>query len=361
MNFETLDKLRDDNNGATLLGVGPMSKNCVDATIELANTLKIPILLIASRRQIECKALGGGYVNNWTTEEYAQYVREHDKGGYILLARDHGGPWQGADEMDLPHAEAMERAIVSYAADISSGFDMIHLDPSLKARSLNEIKDDIDHLFHICEGLARGRSLIYEAGTEEHNGRVSTTEDFDSFVRFCKGIADTKIRFIVGLTGTHVKETRNIGTFNPSQSQALARTCSLYGMYLKEHNTDYLPTSVLEQHPGLGIQSANVAPEFGVAETQELLNILDKRPEWKKFRKRFITAAVESGKWKKWVISDNLTDEQKAVICGHYIFAQPEIQNIYNVVNSETYLDDALKASVKFSICRYLRAFGWNC
>ena len=37
----------------TLLGVGPMSKNCVDVTIELANNHKIPLMLIASRRQID--------------------------------------------------------------------------------------------------------------------------------------------------------------------------------------------------------------------------------------------------------------------------------------------------------------------
>ena len=41
----------------TLLGVGPMSVNCVDATIELANEHEIPIMLIASRRQIDSKNL----------------------------------------------------------------------------------------------------------------------------------------------------------------------------------------------------------------------------------------------------------------------------------------------------------------
>ena len=50
----------------TLLGVGPMSKNCIDAAIEIANDEHIPIMLIASRRQIDSEELGGGYVNNWT-------------------------------------------------------------------------------------------------------------------------------------------------------------------------------------------------------------------------------------------------------------------------------------------------------
>jgi hypothetical protein len=42
----------------TLLGVGPMSKNCVDAAIELANERNVPIFLIASRRQVECEEMG---------------------------------------------------------------------------------------------------------------------------------------------------------------------------------------------------------------------------------------------------------------------------------------------------------------
>jgi len=76
----------------TLLGVGPMSINCVDAAIELSNENDVPIILIASRRQIDSEEFGGGYVNNWTTEQFARYVTEHDKKGKILLARDHGGP-----------------------------------------------------------------------------------------------------------------------------------------------------------------------------------------------------------------------------------------------------------------------------
>ena len=44
----------------TLLGVGPMSINCVDAVIELGNENNIPLMLIASRRQIDSEYFGGG-------------------------------------------------------------------------------------------------------------------------------------------------------------------------------------------------------------------------------------------------------------------------------------------------------------
>ena len=46
----------------------------------------------------------------------------------------------------------------------------------------------------------------------------------------------------------------------------MIKICNQYKIYMKEHNADYLSDEVLSWHPRLGIHSANVAPEFGVAE-----------------------------------------------------------------------------------------------
>ena len=73
----------------TLLGVGPMSVNCVDAAVELANDYEVPTFLIASRRQIDSEEFGGGYVNNWTTSEFAQYVTNKDKKGKCAVRIDY--------------------------------------------------------------------------------------------------------------------------------------------------------------------------------------------------------------------------------------------------------------------------------
>ncbi len=48
----------------TLLCVGPVSCNTVDASIELSNEKNVPLFLIASRRQVEIKEFGCGYANN---------------------------------------------------------------------------------------------------------------------------------------------------------------------------------------------------------------------------------------------------------------------------------------------------------
>ena len=67
------------NDKKTLLGVGPMSLNVVDSSIELSNFYNIPIMLIASRRQIDIKELGSGYVEGWSTKQFADYVKKKDR------------------------------------------------------------------------------------------------------------------------------------------------------------------------------------------------------------------------------------------------------------------------------------------
>ena len=78
----------------TLLGVGPMSKNCVHSAINVSNKYNVPIFLIASRRQIDSEFFGGGYVNNWNTKEFVKFVKKNDKKKNIIISRDHGWPCQ---------------------------------------------------------------------------------------------------------------------------------------------------------------------------------------------------------------------------------------------------------------------------
>ncbi len=357
MKFNKLNSLVSRGTFKTILGVGPMSVNCVNGAIELANHLRIPLLLIASRRQIECKEFGGGYVNNWTTEDFAKYVKERDKGDYIVLARDHGGPWQGYNETEIEHTEAMERAKVSFKADLDSGFDMIHIDPSVRTRSLSDIEKDVSVLYDYCESVTKSDDIIYECGTEETNGQITDMESFEAFVKCCSEISK-KIKFVVGQTGTLVKETRNIGHFQPDQALNLANICDEYSIWLKEHNLDYVPESVLKQHIPCRVHAANVAPEFGVVETKRFLQAL-KEHKFKKERKRFLEIAYDSKKWEKWVVSD-LSNEEKAIIAGHYVFTHPEVVEIYNKLNEKIYLDDILKNEVQWHILRYLKPFGWT-
>lgn len=369
----------------TLLGVGPMSRNCVDASIELANEYNVPIFLIASRRQIECQEMGGGYVNRWHTRSFSEYVTAHDKKSNIILARDHGGPWQNEREVkdQLSLRLAMESAKASYLEDIKAGFQKIHIDPSIDLHggaSTDDIIDRVLDLYEFCWSHAKalGQEILFEVGTEEQSGTTSGTEDNLTYIlsqirRRCKAAGLPLPTFVVVQTGTKVMETRNVGSFDSPvrvahelaveiQVPKMLDICREHGVLLKQHNTDYLSDESLRWHPRLGIHSANVAPEFGVAETMALLRAFISAGR-EDLADRFVAIAKASGKWRKWTYRDSIyTDNQLASICGHYIFSNEEVLELKRELqsmrsSSDPSLDDILKKQVKMAIMRYLKNF----
>ena len=368
----------------TLLGVGPMSVNCVDAAVELANQYDCPLMLIASRRQIDSEEFGGGYVNNWSTESYAEYVIDLDKKGKIILARDHGGPWQSELEVkqNLSLRNAINSAKKSYKADIDAGFQLIHIDPSIDIHgkpSRDEILDRIFELYEYCWTYASrtGKEIMFEVGTEEQSGGTNTQDELNytlhSINKFCDSNKFPRPSFVVVQTGTRVMEMRNVGSFDtplrvkdelPAEIQVpkLVQICNEHGLYMKEHNADYLSDEALYWHPLLGIHAANIAPEFGVAETQALLSILRKY-NLELIADSFLEMAYLSNKWKKWMIKDSsATDQDRAIIAGHYIFSTPDCRELLMSATIELRekgidLNQLLKNSIKKSILRYMQNF----
>ena len=163
-----------------------MSLNCVDSVIEISNNEKIPLMLIASRRQIDSENFGRGYVNNWSTEEFASYVNSKDKLGLTYLARDHGGPWQSDIERKEKFGlrKAMDSAKKSFKDDIDAGFQILHLDPSIDIYGPLKVEDSLERLFELydfCCNYAkkRGKEIIYEIGTEEQTGSTNTQEELE--------------------------------------------------------------------------------------------------------------------------------------------------------------------------------------
>ena len=368
------------NRCSTLLGVGPMSKNCVDATIELANQYKTPLMLIASRRQIDSEEFGGGYVENWTTQEFSNYISSQDKQNNIILARDHGGPWQNEKESNLNLKEAMESAKRSYQADIDSGFQMLHIDPSIDIWSEPSVDDILDRVFELYEfcweyAQKKGQDIVFEIGTEEQNGGNNTQEELEyslnRVVQFCQQNSLPFPLFIVIQAGTRVMETYNVGSFDsplrvanelPPEIQIpmMIEICNRYNICMKEHNTDYLGTKSLEWQPKLGIHAANVAPEFGVVETKAMIDLFESE-SMHDLADKFLQISYDSGKWKKWMLEDTrATDRDKAIIAGHYVFSSEGCQDLKDEARKRlknNNLDDHLKNHVKESIFRYMEAF----
>ena len=368
------------NKCCTLLGVGPMSKNCIDASIELADQYKTPLMLIVSRRQIDSDKFGGGYVENWNTKQFTEYILKRDINKNIILARDHGGPWQNEYEKSkqLNLIDAMKSAKDSYRSDIDAGFHMLHIDPSVDIHSsptIDQILERVYELYDFCWSYAqqKKRDIIFEIGTEEQSGNNNTIDELEytleSMRKFCKNNKIPYPSFIVGQVGTRVMEMRNVGSFDspirvikemPPEIQIpqMIEICNQYGIFMKEHNTDYLSTDSLRWQPRLGIHAANVAPEFGVAETKALVGIL-KEKNYIDLLDEFLRIAYDSKKWEKWMTNNtSASDFDKSIIAGHYVFSSDECINLKKEANQRIKgLDEFLKNQVKSSIFRYMNAF----
>ena len=368
------------NRNCTLLGVGPMSKNCIDATIELANEYCTPLMLIASRRQIDSEQFGGGYVENWTTEQFADYVIYKDTQKNIILARDHGGPWQNELEISnkLNLNDAMQSAKESYRADIDAGFQMLHIDPSVDIHAnpnIDQVLERVYELYEFCWTYSQQKKqdVIFEIGTEEQNGSNNTQEELEYTLecmrKFCKSNKLPYPSFIVIQAGTRVMEMRNVGSFDspirvanelPPEIQIprMISICNHYKIFMKEHNADYLSTDSLKWQPRLGIHAANIAPEFGVAESKAFIDLMENSNQ-NILLEEFLRISYESKKWEKWMINaTSASDKDRAIISGHYIFSTAECLELKSQARFHIKdLDTQLKNKVKESIFRYMKAF----
>ena len=368
----------------TFLGVGPMSVNCVDSVIEIVNEHNVPIILIASRRQVDSEQFKGGYVNNWTTSEFTKYVRNKDKKKNIILARDHGGPWQNNKEIEqkMSLAHAMESAKDSFKSDIDAGIEILHIDPSIDMYGLvtkNKLLDRLFELYEYCWNYAKkkNKEIAFEIGTEEQSGSTNTPDELNETLylieKFCKQKKLPFPTFAVVQTGTKVMETRNIGSFESPlrveneiaaeiQVPKMIEICKKFNVFMKEHNGDYLSDLSLSWHPRLDIHAVNVAPEFGVAETNALLQILESN-NLESLAMKFIELSYESKKWDKWMLPNSAASvRDKAIISGHYIFSTPECLELKNeasliLTKKGINLDIYLRNQVKKSILRYIYNF----
>ena len=380
-----IEKLNDflPNKKHTLLGIGPMSKNCTDACIELANENNVPLMLIASRRQIDSNESGGGYVNNWTTEKFSSYVKTYDNNKNIILCRDHGGPWQNDNEKNekLDFHDAMESAKRSFAVDIKSDFQIIHIDPTTDIHTEISRKETFERVFELykyCNEVSKksNKKIAFEISLGKEDGGFDSYEEIKYVVstmkNFCNDMDFPLPYFLVVRTGNHVMETKNVGSFESiffgknqnAPKENLLRIiefCNQHGIMIKEHNTDYLSDRALKLHPEIGIHAANVAPEFAVVETKAFLSIL-KKNQLEKELEKFVEISYSSNKWKKWMLRNSkLGKQEMAIISGHYIFGKNEFvdlkNNVEKKISLEDTLDSYLKNEVKKSIIRYLRLF----
>lgn len=291
--------------------IGPMSKNVVDAVIAVSNAENTSVGLIPSRRQVE---YNGGYVNNWTTKRFAEYVRENSR--HVILQRDHGGALQGDAEDD---------GLESFRHDAESNFDLIHIDPWKKFKTVDAAaQNTMDMMRHIS---AHNSNCRYEVGTEEAIRRYEV-EELETFLKILKenleGSLWEKIEYAVIQGGTGLLGTANIGVFDETRCAAMIAVCASYGLKSKEHNGDFLALKDIGRRFELGLDGLNIAPEFGGCETECILDALTTEEQLEKF----FRLCYDSRRWVKWMPRDfTLTKDNRRDIInvsGHYVFSHPE-------------------------------------
>jgi hypothetical protein len=305
--------------------IGPMSKNIVDAIVEFCDNTGNTIGLIPSRRQVEWDE---GYVNNWTTEEFSKYVTT------LPLQRDHGGPGQGNKDDD---------GYESLAYD-AKHLQLIHIDPWKK---YPEYVDGLEQTIKMIKfAYLINPQLIFEIGTEEAI-RPFEAKELDQLVLDLWNILPKEIcnniKYLVIQSGTSLKGTNQTGHYDSQRLLDMIAIAKKYNLLSKEHNGDYIPVSIIKEKFNLGLDSINIAPEFGLIETQTYINEIGNSDLFD----RYWQICYDSKKWVKWVNSefDPYTNKKELVkICGHYVLSYPEF--ISDIKSQFPDIDKKIKINV---------------
>ena len=286
--------------------IGPMSKNVVDAIIEFNGNIGF----IPSRRQVDYQ---GGYVNNWTTGEFATYVN-----GRVLIERDHGGIGQGYK---------YDNGMDSYLHD-SKYFDIIHIDPWKHYKDFDEgLTETITNINYI---YLNNPNIKFEVGTEESIRRFEVS-DLKNLLRRLEFELKSKVfdnieyAVVQSGVGLDLGKQTNTGTFDPDRLEKMVSICKKFGKKSKEHNGDYLSNKEYKDRFDLGLDSINIAPEFGQLETLCYLDEMGDDIE------DYYQICYDSKRWEKWVDNDFVPEDNKKElikICGHYVFSDKKFLDI---------------------------------
>ena len=290
-----------------------MSKNVVDAVIEFNGNFGF----IPSRRQVD---YNGGYVNRWTTGEFATYVN-----GRVPIERDHGGIGQGYRP---------DNGMDSYL-HYSMYFDIVHIDPW---RYYSDFESGLEEtLLNMRYIYLNNPNVKFEVGTEESIRRFGV-EELENLLRHLKGKLEPEIfenieyAVVQSGVGLDLGKQNNTGKFDPDRLEKMIGVCKKFGKKSKEHNGDYLSNDEYKVRFDMGLDSINIAPEFGQLETLCYLEEMGEDID------EYYDICYESKRWEKWVDKDfDPEDNKKELIkiCGHYVLSDKKFLKLKPNIDTE--------------------------
>lgn len=326
------------------LGVGPLSSEIIEAIFRYSHYFRKELMIIASKNQID---YNGGYVNNWTTRDFMDFIREMKyryPNSNVKICRDHCGP-------GFNNIYDLQDTYNTIKSDIENGFDLIHIDfckfKGLKEEKLEESKKAIEY----C--LSLNPSLLIEVGTDENAGTnfgamnlEEIEREADFFTSFCKP------EFYVVQTGSLIKEINQAGNFNLEFVKKISNLLKSKGLKLKEHNADYLSKLEIKEREGI-VDAMNIAPQLGVVQTSLILKkclIYGIRFD------NFLEEVYKGERWRKWLNSN--TPENKFLcflIAGHYHFSSEKYKEIINQLKEREDIKEEIINSMMNLIDHYAR------
>jgi fructose/tagatose bisphosphate aldolase len=234
------------------LACGPMSSQAIEAVFRVSEDRGVQLALIASKNQID---YAGGYVNDWTTAQYMEFVRfmrESYPRADVVVCRDHLGP---GFKKKVPGMSQYQDVLNTLESDIEQGFDLVHVDfchaeGSEVARL--EVTADI-----VAQARAKRSDIGIEVGTDEIGvlrNREHIQREIDWLVR-----NNVNPDLYVLNTGSKVEANRQAGHFNPGLVEQVRTMLQGTGMRIKEHNADFLGYPQIIQRQGK-VGAMNIAP-----------------------------------------------------------------------------------------------------
>lgn len=283
------------------LFIGCVSRNTIAATIEYANDNNVCLGLIPSRRQID---YDGGYIG-FTSQQLNQYV--NSKTNNVILQRDHGGPYQG---------KKLDDGIVSFIDDCKY-YDLLHIDPWKQYYDINSGLQKTKELIELC--IDNNYTGQFEIATEQCIREFNVNE----IEYLIQNLKQYPLKYIVIQSGTSLKENINTGVYDEDKLKYFCDMVSSYGYLSKEHNGDYMENGLIKNKFHCGLDSINIAPEFGFYESSYYIESI------KKYDINLLTIfydlCYDSKQWKKWINSNfDISNKEKLIrICGHYVLENP--------------------------------------
>ena len=323
------------------LGIGPLSTETVRAIFQLSSQHNIPLMLIASRNQID---YNHGYVCK--TKEFSQILRDLKTTfpkAQVLICRDHCGPGFGS------LSNSLNSVYKTIESDIKHDFDLLHIDLChLSASHKHELLQTAN-MIRFAQSLSP--TILFEIGTNENKGKLSLDQlqnDLDFFTEICQP------SFYVIQTGSLVKEEKNVGTFHRSNIKPLADIIHKKGILLKEHNADYLNREMIIARTGI-VDAMNIAPQLGVIQTTTILSCAY---QYGIDVNSFLELSYKSKKWQKWILPENKLNKYLcAIVAGHYHYQSSEYKAMYEQISANVDLSVIIENKITDTILHYVNSF----